>query len=165
MAGKGKSRTVGYAENGRLSLAQQLLFLRQRYPDGTGTVRRSELRWRCPLRPTAVSRLYEIELRYRVAGVPKVFVVSPDLSDLAGDRTLPHVYSQAEQRLCLYFPGSGEWLPMFTVAETIVPWAYEWLFFFEEWLGSGEWRGGGRHPPQDSSGGRRSRRSRRRRVT
>jgi hypothetical protein len=29
---------------------------------------------------------------------------------------------------------------------TIVPWAVLWLYFFEEWLRSGEWLGGGEHP-------------------
>ena len=164
MARKGRSRAVGNLGHGGLSLAQQLLCLRQQYPGGIGRVRRSQLTWRCPVRPTAVSRLYEIELRYRIAGAPQVFVVSPDLSNLADGKELPHVYSQTEQRLCLYLPGSGEWRPVYAIAATSVPWAYEWLFFFEEWLGSGEWRGGGRHPPPDSSGGQRRRRWRRRRV-
>ena len=164
MAGKGRPRAIGYAGDGGLSLAQQQLLLRQQYPDGIGTVRRSELRWRCPVRPTAVSRLYEIELRYRIAGVPEVFVASPDLSDLAGGKELPHVYSQTDQRLCLYLPGSGEWRSVYSIAATIVPWAYEWLFFLEDWLGSGKWRGGGTHPPPDSAGQRWRRRWRRRRV-
>jgi hypothetical protein len=31
------------------------------------------------------------------------------------------------------------------MAETIVPWACEWLLHFEEWLFSGEWDGGSLH--------------------
>jgi hypothetical protein len=27
-----------------------------------------------------------------------------------------------------------------------LPWAAIWLFYFEEWLASGEWKGGGEHP-------------------
>jgi hypothetical protein len=30
--------------------------------------------------------------------------------------------------------------------QTIVPWAALWLFFFEEWLATDEWKGGGVHP-------------------
>ena len=30
--------------------------------------------------------------------------------------------------------------------QTIVPWAILWLFYFEEWLISNEWKGGGLHP-------------------
>jgi hypothetical protein len=27
-----------------------------------------------------------------------------------------------------------------------VPWTALWLFYFEEWLVSNEWKGGGEHP-------------------
>jgi transposase InsO family protein len=34
--------------------------------------------------------------------------------------------------------------------QTIVPWTSLWLFYFEDWLSEGEWRGGGEHPePRD----------------
>ncbi len=33
------------------------------------------------------------------------------------------------------------------ISETIVPWVNLWLFFFEEWLISNDWKGGGVHPP------------------
>ena len=32
--------------------------------------------------------------------------------------------------------------------QTIVPWAILWLFYFEEWLSSNEWKGGGMHPEE-----------------
>jgi hypothetical protein len=32
------------------------------------------------------------------------------------------------------------------IDNTIVPWAILWLFYFEEWLWSDEWKGGGEHP-------------------
>ncbi|MDY0295864.1 MAG: hypothetical protein RB296_00975 [Acidobacteriota bacterium] len=31
------------------------------------------------------------------------------------------------------------------IAKTIVPWASEWLIFYELWLATGEWLGGGIH--------------------
>jgi hypothetical protein len=49
-------------------------------------------------------------------------------------------------RLCLFDPQTAEWSPGAAIADTIVPWTYEWLFYFEEWLVSDEWKGGGRHP-------------------
>jgi hypothetical protein len=30
--------------------------------------------------------------------------------------------------------------------ETIVPWISEWLMYYELWLSTGEWLGGGIHP-------------------
>ena len=44
----------------------------------------------------------------------------------------------------LYNPAGGA--PNCLIAETIIPWAAEWLFFFEGWLIDGHWAGGGTHP-------------------
>lgn len=66
--------------------------------------------------------------------------------ELADGRHLPHVYSTKPVRLCLFDPQTAEWSPGAAIADTIVPWTYEWLFYFEEWLVSDEWKGGGRHP-------------------
>ena len=33
-----------------------------------------------------------------------------------------------------------------SISGTIVPWTILWLFYFEEWLMSDEWKGGGVHP-------------------
>jgi len=32
------------------------------------------------------------------------------------------------------------------IVDRIVPWTIKWLFFHEEWVASGEWKGGGHHP-------------------
>jgi hypothetical protein len=32
------------------------------------------------------------------------------------------------------------------IDQTIVPWAILWLFYYEEWLVSDDWKGGGEHP-------------------
>jgi hypothetical protein len=32
------------------------------------------------------------------------------------------------------------------IDDTIVPWVYLWLAYFEEWLWSDDWKGGGEHP-------------------
>lgn len=39
----------------------------------------------------------------------------------------------------------GEWKPRMKLADTIVPWAAEWLLHYELWLATGEWGGGGVH--------------------
>ena len=56
----------------------------------------------------------------------------------------PHLYLGGD--LCLYLPGSGEWYPDKPVAATILPWASLWLYYYEIWLATGEWLGGGVHP-------------------
>jgi hypothetical protein len=32
------------------------------------------------------------------------------------------------------------------IAHTIIPWSVLWFYFFEGWLATGEWEGGGEHP-------------------
>ena len=31
------------------------------------------------------------------------------------------------------------------IANTIIPWTVEWLYYYELWLATGEWLGGGEH--------------------
>ncbi|HHA1433722.1 TPA: hypothetical protein ACOEET_002638, partial [Enterobacter hormaechei subsp. hoffmannii] len=44
------------------------------------------------------------------------------------------------------------WVPQYQLSETILPWASLWLFYFEQWLHSGIWEGGGAHPNDDDDG-------------
>lgn len=32
------------------------------------------------------------------------------------------------------------------IANTILPWTSLWLYYYEIWLGTGKWEGGGDHP-------------------
>lgn len=32
------------------------------------------------------------------------------------------------------------------LSDTYIAWTAEWLGYFEDWLATGEWAGGGRHP-------------------
>lgn len=66
----------------------------------------------------------------------------------------PHIYfNKADPlypRLCLYDPQERLWTPEEYIADTIIPWTIDWLFFFEGWLDTGTWEGGGRHPERRS---------------
>lgn len=129
-----------------VSLAIQLANLRGRYPLGTGNVRIGRLTWSYHAQPTPVSRSYLLRLDYSLRGVPEIFVVDPNLLDLADGRKIPHLYDQGRARLCLYLPNAGEWNHQRLLADTLVPWSVLWLLYFEEWLASGDWKGGGVHP-------------------
>lgn len=134
-------------ESLRLTAAQQYLNLRTAAADPVGGVLgRDGLTWWCKVTPTPLSRTYRLRIEYRRGLTPKAFVEDPDLSELAEGRRLPHVYGQSPAQLCLYLPGSGEWHHGLLISRTIIPWATLWLFYFEDWLASGEWRGGGMHP-------------------
>jgi len=130
-----------------LSPEQQWLRLRgSLISKGHGLVSRGELVWEFEARPSPLGRVYRVRIRYKKDDTPQVVVLSPDLNALAQGRHLPHVYSTNPVRLCVYDPAAGDWSPGASLADTIVPWTYLWLFYFEEWLVSDEWKGGGRHP-------------------
>jgi hypothetical protein len=61
-----------------------------------------------------------------------------------------HVYHKP-LRLCLTLPKAREWTGAMRIDQTFVPWATTWLYYFEEWLVSDEWKGGGEHPDPDSA--------------
>lgn len=133
-----------------LSLAQQWLHLKSsKIYAGQGQLSPGLLEWRFQTRPTPLSRDYSVLLRYRLDRRPSVIVEDPDLPLLAEGRRLPHVYQDRPPHICLYLPGSGEWTPQKIIADTILPWTDLWLFHFEEWLWSDDWKGGGEHPSDD----------------
>lgn len=134
----------------QLTLPQQLLFLKGTHT-GSGDVSRGKLIWRLEAQPTPISRTYSLRLEYSENGAPDVFVEQPSILLLADGRELPHVYHNP-LRLCLYLPGSDQWTPAKRLDRTIVPWAYTWLYYFEDWLACGEWRGEGLHPSDEPEG-------------
>lgn len=133
-----------------LSLVAQHLMLVRTWPGGRGFIAPSSegrrLRWYQTIRPHVLCGRYEIELRYAENHLPVILVRAPNIQLLAGDRRLPHVYPSVDglPSLCLWW--KGDWKPSRPVATTIIPWAAEWFWFFEQWLASGEWMGGGTHP-------------------
>jgi hypothetical protein len=130
----------------RLSLAQQYLWLRHTDPSGFGQLRPGRLVWTFDAAPTPTSRRYRLRLTLTPTRSPNIVVLQPDLHALANGRRLPHVYRQSPVELCLWLPRLQEWHGGLPVASTIVPWAHLWLLYFEEWLVSNDWQGGGEHP-------------------
>lgn len=107
-----------------------------------------ELRFHFSLSPTAFSREYQCLLVITRARTPEMFVLSPELPSLAGGRPLPHIYRHDGQgtRLCLWLPRKREWSPEMRMLDTYISWTAEWLNYFEEWLLTDRWAGGGEHP-------------------
>lgn len=136
-----------YGRPKKLSAAQQFIRLRWN-PNcpGQGTIRQRQLTWRFQVRPTPLSRIYDVRIEYKEGSSPKIFVDNPILEELAGDRVLPHVYSEKPARLCLYRQVRGDWDESKTLDGYIVPWVSLWLYYFEDWLATDDWKGGGEHP-------------------
>ena len=134
-----------YIKAKKLTLSQQVYGLRSIYPDSQCKQNRNQLEWIGKLVPTPLSGAYIVNVLYKQGFNPRTYVREPQLAVLP-KKKLPHVYSQAEQRLCLYYPSSrSQWNETMSIAKTIVPWASEWLLFYELWLATGEWLGGGIH--------------------
>lgn len=117
---------------------------------GSGRLRAGRFAWRYTASPSPLSRDYAVRIDFRQGGRPEIFVETPDLQALADGRRIPHLYQQAPPRLCLYLPGTRQWESWMRLDQTIVPWTAVWLFYFEEWLASDEWKGGGMHPNDDN---------------
>jgi len=146
-----------------LTPPQQFLFL-QVNPicAGTGRLNALGLTWEYRARPTMLSREYLVRLTLERGGSPRAFILEPNIELLAGDRRLPHVYRDP-LRLCLHLPKAQEWVGSMRLDQSFVPWVATWLFYFEEWLVSDDWKGGGEHPDPmaEEQSGRKPRRIRR----
>jgi hypothetical protein len=134
---------MGALSNRNASVTRQALALAQRFPDSTLRRNGRLLIWRGRMQPTPISRTYLIEVRYQYGWPPKTRVVS-QLRTRTG-KSLPHVWHHQHRVLCLY--QAEDWNPRMLIANTIVPWASEWLLFYEVWLVTGGWDGGGQWPP------------------
>lgn len=123
--------------------------------DGQGAI------WEGQLQP--IKRIYDVRVLYiaplvieqfTLRGVqPRVQVLNPVL-ERHHDYELgpiPHVYFSdkypALPYLCLFDPEGREWTPEDLIADTTIPWAAGWLFFYEGWLLTKRWYGRGRHDP------------------
>ena len=123
----------------------QIKFLAEDFPSGevkSQTLRR--LKWEMDIVPSPNSSTYRIRVDYTIGASPKVFVIIPAvLRKAEGATVLPHVFDPEKQQLCLYYSRFGEWDASMFLSRTIVPWASEWLYFYELWVITGEWLGEG----------------------
>lgn len=95
----------------------------------------------------------EVTLAHRYATV-KVLdpLIAPDVRG-TGELT-PHVYRYRQPphgpALCAWDPVDEPFNPTVYLADHVVPAVIRWLVFYEDWLDTGEWRGGGKHPDPDA---------------
>jgi hypothetical protein len=129
------------------TIAQQTAGIRQRYPHFVVSVSRNGLRASGPMRPTARSISYVVEICYSEKVRPDIRVISPALETNGKAAMIPHTYS--ENKLCLYHPLYGDFQYDDLLSETILPWIPLWLYHYENWHMTGNWLGGGTHPVQN----------------
>lgn len=147
-----------------LTLTQQKIALEQKYVNSIieCDIDRGVLKCRLRVQPTNISREYIITLEYKIPKPPAVYLINQKVMKNKED-VLPHCYERKyydENRervhLCLYYPRRTEWKGTMFLADTIVPWAVEWLYYYEQWRMTGEWYGGGEHPKQKKQNARHS---------
>lgn len=99
-------------------------------------------------------RFYVVKITWNVTKnyKPYVCLLDPPLRPRRDGsfESIPHLIFDCQDPpssgLCLYNPGSGEWSNRMLIAATTVPWAAQWLFYYELWHYDGNWRGGGVGP-------------------
>ena len=146
-----------------MSMSEQIARMRQLYPAFEVVFNGGwHVVWQGPLRPLSQTYIIRVErMEHRSIGDLEVLgtygahvrLVSPELelsTAAAPGEDTPHLYwneqNPSRSRLCLFDPATGEWTPDMAIAETIIPWAIDWLASYEGWRATGEWTGGGRHP-------------------
>lgn len=90
--------------------------------------------WIGKLQPTPESETYTVKIVYNKYRSPNVYVLKPKLMEKC-----PHIY--LNKSLCLYYPRDYSHNPDSMIADTIIPWTSEWLYFYEGWLKEGIWWG------------------------
>lgn len=147
--GRGRSRTdkLRYGVmRGEVSipLFQQLIKVESTYPGFTRSWDANEVTWTGTVTPTPISETYTVKIEYSLEEAPRIWVIDPPLQNGPKGECPPHLYP--EGCLCLYLPKAGEFDRSRQIAHTIIPWTALWLYYYEIWLATGEWRGGGKHP-------------------
>lgn len=119
--------------------------MKSKYPTSHYTLKKDCLNIRLLLRPTEHSKVYTVKIIFKGMDC-KVWLLD-NIKKLDAE-DFPHCYKKEKNRvqLCLLHPDKFEWSMVDWVQDTIIPWTIEWLFYYELWLCTREWYGGGEHP-------------------
>lgn len=114
--------------------------MRLMWPDFDSQATGGLLVCRGNLKPLDICREYSVRVEYRMGNSPSIWIDGlPAPDDEPSGNKIPHRYRDGS--ICL-FCGS-EWTADKAIAQTILPWLLEWLVFYEGWLCTGKWQGGG----------------------
>ena len=112
--------------------------MRHKYPESKVSVKKGKLVWEGSIRPTPLSREYDIKLICE----RRDYLKGSDIKGIERD-DFPHYYKKDKHGvwLCLNYPVEFNYSMKLT--DTIIPWTVEWLYFYEIWIYTGKWYGGG----------------------
>ena len=127
-----------------------MVALKANYKDSDCVIENKKLVWCGKVKPTAFSKEYNVLITYKMLESPKIWIIGEELEQL-DNLDFPHNYCVEPEnkmvRICLY--RYSEFNKYKLLAKTIIPWTIEWLYFYELWLATGEWLGGGQHPSKE----------------
>ena len=133
----------------KLRLVDQKTELELMYPEAKVYIKNGVLTWTGIVKPSPCSKEYTIKVEYRMGKYPVTWLMNEEL-DFETYTQIPHKYNvdlkEKTVQLCLFMPRKREWTKNCSIADTIVPWTIEWLYYYEIWQITGEWKGGGEHP-------------------
>jgi len=125
----------------QLTVSDQCKDMRQKYTEFVPHRSEAGMVWTGPIKPAPLSRIYVIDIVYRRRDYPQVWVRQPLLCVRIEDYKVVHIFSEG----CLCLHAEDQWTPSMPISATIVPWAAEWLLYYELWLATGKWYGGGEY--------------------
>jgi hypothetical protein len=111
------------------------LLIQERFPFLTTRMVGNKLICRGRIQPTATSTTYRIEVCYEPWSAPEVRILEPDI------KSESKLHFCKDGTLCLYDWREQPWQKRWKLAETVIPWAAEWLLFYEIYLLTGKWVG------------------------
>ena len=133
-----------------IRLFDQKISLKATYPSSMCEIKGDTLFWYGKIRPSPLSREYCVLIKFKMWKSPSVWILGDELQKLDSPE-FPHRYQIDKENqmveICLY--RYREFTTYKFLSKTIVPWTVEWLYFYELWLATGEWYGGGDHPSTD----------------
>ncbi|WP_281638061.1 DUF6503 family protein [Flavobacterium marginilacus] len=140
----GSKKNILEKKNEVISIKSQLERLKASFPNILiEEFNKSKFNILLKLRPDVFSKTYDVKIVYEIDKGVSVFVVNEKLKIAQNRKKLPHVYDEDLQRICLYSKDGGNWAAEKSIVSTIIPWASEWLYYYEIWLIDGIWHGGG----------------------
>lgn len=126
-----------------LSAISQIGDMAQKRPEFVARRHGNQATWEGRVKPLPCCAAYLLRIVALSGRRPWVEVLEPKLRIPRDQRLETHCFSGGD--VCLHL--HTEWTPDLYIADTIVPWAALWLVFYEYWLATGLWLGGGEHPP------------------
>lgn len=127
----------------KVDMRLQRFTMKRDYPDFECSMQNGSLVCKGKIQPTSMSAIYTVRITCGLDSAPVARVEDPALHPRSDGGKIPHTY--ADDQPCLYYPKRRDWTPERPISETIVPWLSLWLFYYEVWHVTGEWKGGGIH--------------------